>query len=537
MQRSSKLAVNIAVIGVALGTALVAPAAQAASTWTTISSPKGPGGKIFRLVDYSATPNPVITLTGHTSPNVTSVDIYCFWHLDEYLSSSAPLNPSPIAVSAGAFTANAVALPVFGANETPPCVLRAVPSTYTQLSGSSNTGYVGAFTGPTFYGGRLVPRHASLSLNSPLVGWEIYSGHQQAWNWLGGANSGFADGGPADDETNTYGATASDGFLNISRSNFVPAADTSTRSGILVDGKSAFLPADLAYLSKDPDNTAPITFTAVRGTNGEIVVHERNPVRTCAEGYVDTGASCTEQPSGIALVRTTTTSRGGAVVTFADRFVSTDGHPHTLSVEYANYLFGASYGQYGVKLPGQPYKLPQPDTFASTPTLPHTIFTSTDYLAEPGDLHRTDTGITYSGHPRVYFPNDGAFALQYTRKITPSHPAGITFATETAHSAAEAGPWAAERERVLREHLRVTAPKSPTSADPVAVKGRVAHPVNGYPSKVKVTVGTKSKTVLVSATGRWVAKFSLAPGKHTAQARATDPSGIVLKDRRTFRVL
>jgi hypothetical protein len=238
----------------------------------------------------------------------------------------------------------------------------------------------------------------------------------------------------------------------------------------------------------------------------------------------------------VALLRTTTTSRGGAVVTFVDRFVSTDGKAHTLKVEYANWLFGAQYGEYGVKLPGQPYKVPVPDTFANTPLLPHTIFSTTDSRAAPGDQHRTDTGITYSGHPRVYFPSDGAFALQYTRKITAARFAGITFATETAHSVSEASAWVSEREHALREHLRITAPKSPTAADPVAVKGRVTNAVNGYPPMVTVTIGGRSKTVPVSADGRWVAKFSLAPGSYRAHARAADPSGIVLKAERAFRV-
>jgi hypothetical protein len=53
---------------------------------------------------------------------------------------------------------------------------------------------------------------------------------------------------------------------------------------------------------------------------------------------------------------------------------------------------------------------------------------------------------------------------------------------------------------------------------------------------VRVTVGGKSKKVPVSADGRWTAKFSLTAGKYTAHARATDPSGVVLKAQRTFRV-
>jgi hypothetical protein len=521
---------------VGLGSLLVQPA-SAAGTWTRITSPKGPGQAAFAFVNETANPSPTTSLSGTTSAGVAQVDIYCFWHLDEHMSSNTPLNPAPVSVTGGTFTATNVALPRFSGNETPPCVLRAVPTTYGELGGYDNTGYVGAFTGPTFFGGRFLTHTATPSPDSPVVSWDVYSAHQQAWNLLGGVgNYGFGDGGPADDEADTVGATASDGFVFISRNVLVPSGDTATRSAILVDGKSAFLPAYLAYLSNDPANTRAMTVHAERRSDGNIVVTERNPLSTCSEGYVDAFASCTEQPAGVALVRTTTTSRGGAVVTFVDRFVATDGRHHTLVVEYSNWLFGANYGDDGVKLPGDRYRTPVADTTASTPVLPHTIFTTTDFRAEVGDLHRTDTGITYSGHPRVYFPNDGSFALRYSRDIPAAGFAGFASATETAHSDVEAAPWARERQRALREHLRITAPGRHADVGRVRVKGRVTNPVNGYPGKVTVTVGGKSKQVSVSPSGRWRAVFTLTAGSYKARARTVDPSGIALHARQAFSV-
>jgi hypothetical protein len=261
--------------------------ARADGTWTRITAPKGPGGHIMQLVNADENANPTLTISGSTSADVTGVNVYCFWNLDQRTSSNPPLNGgSALPVSAGAFSGT-VAAPQFGAGgATPSCLLRAVPSTYTQIDGAgNNTGYVAAFSGPTFYAGRLTPHHTTTATNSPVVGWELTSAHQQAWNWLGGpADDSLADAGPADDVANTVGPSSSDGFLDVSRTNVTRPSGSSTHSGIVVDGKSAYLPAALAYLATVPANVPGISLHAQRNSTGAVVVHERDHCALARKG-------------------------------------------------------------------------------------------------------------------------------------------------------------------------------------------------------------------------------------------------------------
>ncbi|MDQ1698111.1 MAG: hypothetical protein QOJ03_3464, partial [Frankiaceae bacterium] len=139
------LGVIVTVIGTAtVGASL--PAVGAAGTWTRITSPQGPLRSLFPLGSNSQTMN----VAGTVSSDVTGLDVYCFWNSGRSVNV-APLNAvSPITPTANhAFQAT-----LAGVAFLPACVLRAVPTSYTGLDGSgNNTGYVGAFAGPSLYVG------------------------------------------------------------------------------------------------------------------------------------------------------------------------------------------------------------------------------------------------------------------------------------------------------------------------------------------------------------------------------------------------
>src|SRR4051812_36417208 len=123
---------------------------MAGGTWTTITSPAPPGKNYFTFTSFGVTAT--TTVSGRTSSDVTTVNIYCFFDTDG--SYQGPLNSAPIAVntttSPHTFSASGVQVPGL----VPGCVLRAVPDSYGGLNSGTNTGYVAGFAGPSVYYGQ-----------------------------------------------------------------------------------------------------------------------------------------------------------------------------------------------------------------------------------------------------------------------------------------------------------------------------------------------------------------------------------------------
>src|SRR3954452_4287804 len=80
---------------VALGVAAVNPAAGAAGTWTRITSPQGPGHRLYPIGDNTYLRN----ISGVASADITALDVYCFW--DSGRSYFGPINTvSPLTPAA-----------------------------------------------------------------------------------------------------------------------------------------------------------------------------------------------------------------------------------------------------------------------------------------------------------------------------------------------------------------------------------------------------------------------------------------------------
>ncbi|MDQ1695271.1 MAG: hypothetical protein QOJ03_624, partial [Frankiaceae bacterium] len=349
----------------------------------------------------------------------------------------------------------------------------------------------------------------------------------------------FAD--PVDAMTKTTAPIFVAGYTTRLQSGQFVASGPPSKSGLRIDGHNIYLPASLTGIA-DPSALPTIGFTVTRNPNGNVTIAETEPLRRCpGDAYPPTNSNCASPLSvPVVMKRSMVTSANGAVLTIRDRFLSLNGAAHTVGIEYANSLGQLQFGDSGIRLPGQ-------SSFHAAPTdvfrtgfarRPMTVLTTDDMFTADGGLDRKVAGLTWSGSPNIYFPGFRAFGLRYTRTIPAGGTASFTFVQEVGWDLATVRALAGPAQQALTPHLVISRPRSGhvTSDNTPTVKGRITNATNGYPRKVTVTVGPKSKTVKVSTTGRFKVTFTLANGKHTVSAKAHDPAGTTLLDSARFTV-
>jgi Glucodextranase, domain B len=524
------------------GIALVAGASSAASPeWTKLSSPAAAGQPYYQFYDAGiggTTPPPDFVVAGTTSAGVTTVNIYCFSDQDRQ-TTNTPLNSSPIAVTGGGFSASVPA--PHPANSQANCVLRAVPSDYTDINSSTgvNTGYVGSFAGPTFYVGLV----ESLTSGASTIA-KIAEAQQQR----GVVAVASPDLGQVyiQESTDDLAKFLVDFAGQEETLALLPAnvqVPTPTRSEIVVDGHNGYFPGNLATLKTSASAQPPVSISAKRLSNGDLSFTDSEPISWCSgNAFPPSAGTCIVEKTGVSLRFTAVSSAQGAIVTVHDSFVATDSAAHSLSIEYLDTLPGEDSSQPGVMLPGQAsFAVPTPGTTnTSLPAGPHTVFVTSDIHGADGSTDRQDDAVTYSGKPTVYFgtaSGDTAFELRYTRHLAKHGVADLSFGVESGLSVASVKSLATTEQKALTEHLTITTPKSAAKVGTkVAVSGKITNPVNGLPTTVTVKSGSVHKTATVSSSGKWSVKLTLKKGKHTITATATDPSGKGLKAKVTAKV-
>src|SRR5581483_7261871 len=132
---------------------------------------------------------------------------------------------------------------------------------------------------------------------------------------------------------------------------------------------------------------------------------------------------CVPQSTGVTFRRSISTASGGARVLVLDRFTSTDGKKHTLSVQYGAWLPPAqSSGEPGYELPGQSHftTVSTPGSLGKLKAGVQTLGLTSDVHAADGREDRTDAGLTYSAAPTMVFSSLSEFGLGYSRSV----PAG-----------------------------------------------------------------------------------------------------------------
>lgn len=507
------------------------PSSAATGTWTKITAPKGPGQDIFQFNSGSGT----FGISGSTSldlvPGTDTVNVFCFQNSDTRTTSSTPLNANPLAIDSNHNFSGSI-----GSTQ-PSCVLRAVPSTYTGLSGNNNSGYVGAFAGPTFHFGGFVNSKISNVLVAQITyGYTTRAAVQFANPANGALNVSFA----ADSFSHSVGPLSNLANLALGSANQVPTSGVSSRSEIVIDGHNVYTPAVLASIATNPSQVPPISVTRTHSAvTGEFSMTEMDPLRWCAGNAFPKSSGCNMLATGVKLVTDYTMKAGGLIAAIQQRFIATDHASHSLKVEYANVIVGQSNGEAGIMLPGQSsFTVPTPNTTRNNlPGGAHTIFTTSDIHASDGSPDRSDGGITYSGKPQLYFATPNTYAFRYTRSIPKNGAAAFAFAVESGFNVPSVKALAAATQKALTDHLVITSPhRNAKVGTPTKVKGKVTNPVNGLPATVTVSSGSKHKTVPVKPDGTFSTSLTLAPGKHTIMAKAVDPGGAQLSGSVKVRV-
>jgi Glucodextranase, domain B len=516
---------SVVAVAVLVGGAALAAGTSSASvgTWTKITSPKGPGQPVYQFFTEtsSTTTTPKITVAGQASVDVTAVNIYCF--SDNDTTVYGPLNASAVSVSSGFFSAPGVTAP-----EEESCVLRAVPTTYTGISSGKNTGYVGAFAGPSFYPGAKVLE--TTSGGATLYG-DVLSYQQRAVDYFGSPDEAGVE---VQAPTVDFGKSLEDLAVPLEPSTLLvgqnlTTSGTATKSGVVVDGHNAYLPAQTADLETSTSTAPTVTFTANRLSDGDVTSTDTEPLSWCnGNAYPPTSGSCAVRSTGVRLVRSVVTSAQGAVLSLHDRFVSSNGAAHAISLEYLNLLMNQDWGDAGVMLPGHSsFSAPSPDTTVTNlPAGPNTFYVTSDLHAADNAPNRTDTGYSYSGKPTLFLATDGEFGLRYSRHIPAHGSAEVSFGLDSGFSLATVKSLATSERKALTEHLTILKPKSGAKVGTkVTVSGEITNAVNGLPTSVAVTSGSAGETATVSSSGKWSVKLKLKRGKGTIRATATDPSG------------
>ena len=134
-------------------------------------------------------------------------------------------------------------------------------------------------------------------------------------------------------------------------------------------------------------------------------------------------------------------------------------------------------------------------------------------------------------------PNLRPYAFSYLRTVTAKAAVSLGFGAETAFRLATVRSLAQAEQAALKEHLAITRPPARVHKRNVTVAGKFTNLVNGVPGLVRVQIGSKHKTVPVSAKGLWSVKFAVSIGRHSIKATATDPGGVHLVASRKFRRL
>lgn len=204
------------------------------------------------------------------------------------------------------------------------------------------------------------------------------------------------------------------------------------RSDVQVDGHDAYGPYTASVLfaaSKDYPSLPALTYDVTLGST--TVIHESNPIVRCtSDTFPPTSGSCTAFLSaGVRLDRTIVTDDGGRQTHITDRWVSTDGQAHSVSVHYRQNLSARDENTdtattVGLKLPwiSSSHLTASPATYAGPPSLPSSILVRASNTAADGDTNLPRGAVTFDRRPStVNRTSNSAFQL---REHNISVPAG-----------------------------------------------------------------------------------------------------------------
>jgi hypothetical protein len=305
-----------------------AGASQAAITSTSITSPADP-----TFVLDTAGNITVSGTTNSTAPGTDQVDIDCYVDNGSTNTSEQNVVPDVPLNGSGAFSVSVSPANISTVDAQPECRLRAVPAGTTPTTGLS------AFAGPRV-GSDVVETDQSGAITSGPNAGVVYDYYIEALQIGGGDDYESLGGFGLDDsylmDPSTFGQIDSVGFYgNDWLDN--PTDSSSGRSGALVDGQNAYAPAEAKTINDQASGfpAVSVTPTITNASTGDLTINESEPLVECpGNPFPANSGNCTAfTPSGVQDQRTITQTDNGHIVLMDDRYSSTNGQAHTLSLE------------------------------------------------------------------------------------------------------------------------------------------------------------------------------------------------------------
>ena len=421
----------------------VATAAPGPGTFTSITTPS------HNITIKWTGANKHITVSGHASHDVTTVDIDCIYLLHEgpFIQHFA----TGVAVTGGSFATVATVSSV-----PTTCRMRAIP---TGIDPQHD--YIGSYTGPLLFAYGI-----ELSNDSgKTVGFE-------AIDEVGSGIGALTDASMCAvaiiatllmPEVELRGPASQQCAFGLPASN-ITNTGTPTAAAIRVDGKNAYLPGSVKnFLRGDLALTltqTSITTQLTRHSNGDITVTESSPLKRCSgdNTYPPTSVSCASLVStGVTFKRVLDFIRGAHQVEIRDSYISTDGHAHSVSAQYQCIVATGGTGDpsNGTGAPGYIYpghasafkKATLDKVVTGFPSRPATVLVRSDIYASSFDEQADTQAYTWSRHPsKIQFSHTSTsqFALPYSFSVPAHGSASVRFAESEAPLTSDAKKLAAK---------------------------------------------------------------------------------------------
>jgi hypothetical protein len=333
----------------------------------------------------------------------------------------------------------------------PQCRLRAVP---TDLEPTSD--YLASFYGPLIFVWAFLPRKDG----STVIGYQALAARGEGI----GVASDAAQCGPTLIATidiptmQVLGGGRTACQFSLPGEN-ITSSGTPTGSTIKVNGHNAYLPGavkdylrgTLALVLNQPGET--VTFN--RATNGDQTITELAQLKRCSVSdlYPPTSVSCpTLVNTGVTFKRVTKIIRGSFQIVVHDKFISTNGAAHPVSVQYVGNAEGVDdsgfYGAPGYLFPGQTsfHTVHHDQIFNGFGTGPKNLFIRSDIHAFEGEQSADTYAVTWGRGPqKVQFSHTDVrqFFLAYSLNVPASTPVTLGFAASDKNTTAQVKPLAA----------------------------------------------------------------------------------------------
>lgn len=502
--RAATAALGLLALGLAVQ--LPATAAPGPGTWTDVTSPAA-GTTILRQSGHEGE----LTVTGSTSSDVTSVNVYCMAGAGS--DATATTVATSVPVTSGAFSAT---VPVPGEPAFSRCRLRALPSGVNPKSD-----YLASYAGPVvnldFW--TYLPSSDDYQLQASSGEGMLVAGG------IGTCSSTFL-GTVMPDQSVPGG---SDGcMLGLGKAELGAAHST-----VRVDGHEAFTTtAALAY-GLTPTGLASASYHLWKGTGVRWV--ETMPVERCASdvSFPPNASTCpTLVASGVQIVQISSYHGAGHQLDIRTSLRSVDGKRHSVRLDYTSRADGLATGQVGYRFPGQgAFHASTPgEKVSALGTASGTMLVRDDRFSVEGDPGAATRAISWSRTPQsvTFSPTDASVFHTAYRLTVPKGGVvhfGFTDSDAVLTRQAVALGSRAETDMVAAPHVASPASGGVVRGTSTSVKGTVAAGANGLPTSVRVNGHPARLRTRNSSTVTFTVTFTEALGRHTLRVVARDAVG------------